>query len=106
MKMVLVMNGKILLLESLGGECGQIATLFNQLDEIGVFSQVSGILLGTFTNYEKADLELTVFDLLKMHITDELPVAVTRDIGHGHDAKAIKIGEKMVLNMNVKRSHR
>lgn len=91
------MNGKILLLESLGGECGQIATLFNQLDDLGVFSQVSGVLLGTFTNYEKADLELTVYDLLKMHITDNLPVAHTRDIGHGHDAKAIRIGEVMVL---------
>ena len=91
------MKGKILLLESLGGECGQIATLFNQLDDIGVFSQVSGILLGTFTNYEKADLELTVYDLLQMHITDGLPVAYTGDIGHGYNAKAIMIGETMVL---------
>ncbi len=78
------MNGKILLLEALGGECGQIASLFNQLDDIGVFSQVSGVLLGTFTNYEKAELELTVYDLLKMHISDNLPVAYTGDIGHGH----------------------
>lgn len=91
------MKGKILLLESLGGECGQIASLFNQLDDIGVFSQVSGILLGTFTNYEKADLELTVYDLLQMHITDGLPVAYTGDIGHGYNAKAIMIGETMVL---------
>lgn len=95
------MNEKILLLESLGGECGQIATLFNQLDDIGVFSQVSGVLLGTFTNYEKADLELTVYDLLKMHITDDLPVAYTKDIGHGHDAKAIKIGETIILKKAV-----
>ena len=91
------MKGKILLLESLGGECGQIATLFNQLDDIGVFSQVSGILLGTFTNYEKADLELTVYDLLQMHITDGLPVAYTGDIGHGYNAKAIMIGKTMIL---------
>ena len=91
------MKDKILLLESLGGECGQIATLFNQLDDMGVFSQLSGVLLGTFTNYEKANLELAIFDLLKMHITENLPVAYTRDIGHGHDAKAIKIGEMMLL---------
>jgi muramoyltetrapeptide carboxypeptidase LdcA involved in peptidoglycan recycling len=64
---------------------------------MGVFSQVSGVLLGTFTNYEKANLELTIFDLLKMHITEDLPVAYTRDIGHEHDAKAIKIGEMMLL---------
>lgn len=86
------MNGKILLLESLGGESGQIATLLNQLDDIGVFKQISGVLLGTFTNYEKASLELTVYDLLKMHISDNLPVACTKEIGHGNDSKAIKIG--------------
>ena len=89
------MHGKILLLESLGGGSGQIATLFAQLEQIGVFDQVAGVLLGTFTNYEKSNPEMTVFDLLKMHIDDKLPVAVTKEIGHGHDSKAIIIGEKM-----------
>ena len=89
------MHGKILLLESLGGGSGQIATLFAQLEHIGVFDQVAGVLLGTFTNYEKSNPEMTVFDLLKMHIDDKLPVAVTKEIGHGHDSKAIIIGEKM-----------
>lgn len=88
------MKGKILLLESLGGESGQIATLFAQLDDMGVFEQVAGVLLGTFTNYEKAGLAMSVYDLLKMHISGDLPVASTRDIGHGHNAKAIKIGEE------------
>ncbi len=91
------MNGKILLLESLGGGSGQIATLFTQLEQIGVFEQVSGVLLGTFTNYEKADLELSVYDLLKMHVSKSLPVAATAEIGHGHDSKAIVIGEKLEL---------
>ena len=87
------MKGKILMLEALSGETGPIATLFTQLDNIGVFDQIAGVMLGTFTGYEKADLEYSVFDLLKMHISDDLPVACTRDIGHGHDAKAIRIGE-------------
>lgn len=88
------MKGKILLLEALGGESGQIATLFAQLDEMGVFDQVAGVLLGTFTNYEKAGLTMSVFDLLKMHISKDLPVACTREIGHGHDSKAIVIGKE------------
>ena len=92
------MNGKILLIESLGGESGQIATLFTQLEQIGVFDQVSGVLLGTFTNYEKADLELSVYDLLKMHVSSSLPVATTTEIGHGHDSKAIVVGEKLELS--------
>ena len=88
------MKGKILLLESLNGGSGQIGTLLNQLDDIGVFQQVSGVLLGTFTGYEKAELEMSVFDILKMHISDDLSVAATTEIGHGHDSKAICIGEK------------
>ncbi len=95
------MNGKILLLEALGGESGQIGTLFSQLDDIGVFDQVSGVLLGTFTNYEKAGLSLSVYDLLRMHISDTLPVACTRDIGHGHDAKAIIIGKDYSIHANL-----
>jgi len=91
-------NGKILLLESLGGESGQIATLFSQLDHMGVFDQVAGVLLGTFTEYEKADLEFSVFDLLKMHINNTLPVASTREIGHGNDSKAIIIGKNILLH--------
>ena len=92
------MTGKILLLESLGGETGGIATALNQLDLMGVFNQVAGILLGTFTAYEKADLSLSVYDLLKTHISDSLPVAQTAEIGHGADSKAIVIGR----NMNLK----
>ncbi|SCX90494.1 S66 family peptidase [Butyrivibrio sp. INlla14] len=92
------LNGKILLLESLGGESGQIATLFSQLEQMGVFDQVAGVLLGTFTEYEKADLELSVFDLLKMHINNTLPVASTREIGHGNDSKAIIIGKNILLH--------
>ena len=92
------MTGKILILESLGGECGPIATLFAQLDNMGVFDKVSGILLGTFTQFEKAEQQYSVFDLLKMHIKNDLPVACTREIGHGRDAKAIVIGKNMTFH--------
>jgi muramoyltetrapeptide carboxypeptidase LdcA involved in peptidoglycan recycling len=45
------MKGKILLLESYGGETGAIATAFNQLELMGVFDEVAGVLFGTFTKY-------------------------------------------------------
>lgn len=88
------MKGKILVLEALSGESGQIGTMFNQLDDMGVFDLVSGVLLGTFIGYEKVGLTKSVYDLLKMHISQELPVAGIREIGHGHGSKAIKIGER------------
>lgn len=87
------LNGKILLLESMGGESGVISAFFNQLEQMGVFQQISGIVLGTFTSYESAGLQLSVYDLLKPHIPEDLPVAQTAEIGHGTDAKAIIIGK-------------
>ena len=91
------MNGKILLLEAYGGEISQIAALFTQLEQRGVFKQVAGIILGTFTAYEKSGAKQSVFDLLKGHIPNTLPVAKTSEIGHGTDAKAIVIGGNMEL---------
>ncbi len=91
------MKEKVLLLESYGGGSGQIATLFAQLEQIGVFDEVSGVLLGTFTSYEKSNLKLSVYELLKMHISEDLSVASTREIGHGFDSKAIVIGGEIRL---------
>jgi muramoyltetrapeptide carboxypeptidase LdcA involved in peptidoglycan recycling len=64
---------------------------------MGVFDQVAGVLLGTFSKYEEAALSLSVFDLLKMHISDTLPVVKTTEIGHRPDSKAIVIGRNMKL---------
>ncbi len=91
------MNGKILLLEAYGGEVSQIAALFTQLEQMGVFKQVEGIILGTFTAYEKSGAKQSVFDLLKGHIPNTLPVAKTSEIGHGTDSNAIVIGQNMEL---------
>lgn len=91
------MNGKILLLEAYGGKISQIAALFTQLEQMGVFKQVAGIIFGTFTAYEKSGAKQSVFDLLKGHIPNTLPVAKTSEIGHGTDAKAIVIGGNMEL---------
>ena len=93
------MNGKILLLEAYGGEISQIAALFTQLEQMGVFKQVEGIVLGTFTAYEKSGASQSVFDLLKERISGTLPVAKTSEIGHGADSKAIVIGRNMELSL-------
>ena len=91
------MDGKILFLEAYGGEVSQIATLFTQLEQMGVFKKVEGIILGTFTAYEKSGATQSVFYLLAGHIPETLPVAKTTEIGHGTDSKAIVIGQNMEL---------
>jgi muramoyltetrapeptide carboxypeptidase LdcA involved in peptidoglycan recycling len=80
-------KGKILLLEAMSGGVAKIATYLSQLDQIGVFKEVSGIILGTFTM-----LGENPFELLRQYISSDLPVVQTPDIGHGQDANAVKIG--------------
>ena len=90
-------KGKILFLESYGGGTGQIATLFTQLEQIEVFEQVTGVLLGIFTEYDEEKLTSSAYELLKMHISETLPVACTGDIVHRSDSKAITIGKIIKL---------
>lgn len=92
------MNGKILLLESLNGEVPQMVTYLNQLKQIGVFDKINGILLGTFTKMEELQSRPTIVDLVKRYAGSDMPVAETREIGHGYTSKAIVIGEKISLH--------
>ena len=89
------LNGKILLLESYSGTVAKMETCLCQLQQLGAFSKVSGILLGTFTEMEADNCVPTIETLVKRVAGVEIPIAVTRQIGHGTDAKAIVIGEKI-----------
>lgn len=91
-------KNKILLLEAFSGEVALMTTFFNQLKQMGVFSQINGILLGTFTRMEEFNIEPTVESILKSVINDEkLPIAKTNDIGHGTGSKCIAVGKFISL---------
>ena len=90
-------EGKILLLESYSGNVPRITAYLSQLKQMGVFEKVQGILLGTFTEMDSEGYLPTVWELLQGYIDESLPVAVTKEIGHGTDSKAIVIGEMLTL---------
>ena len=90
---------KILLLESRGGTVAQIETYLCQLKQLGVFDKVAGILLGTFTEMETENCVPTVETLVKNMVGKDLPIAVTREIGHGTDSKGIAIGREAILEL-------
>ena len=91
-------ENKILFLEAFGGEVSLITTFFNQLKQMGVFSKINGILLGTFTKMEDNNLKPTVEEILINVLNDrQLPIAKTKDIGHGIDSKCIAIGKFISL---------
>ena len=87
------LTGKVLLLESLGGTAAQMLTYFSQLQQLGTFEKVKGILLGTFTQMESEKCTPDVWTLLGRFVGSELPVAKTAFIGHGTDSRAVVVGE-------------
>ncbi len=86
------LTDKILLLESLGGTVPQMLTYFSQLQQLGAFEKVKGILLGTFTQMEREKCRPDVWTLLRRFVGAEIPVAKTAFVGHGADSKAVLIG--------------
>jgi muramoyltetrapeptide carboxypeptidase LdcA involved in peptidoglycan recycling len=86
---------KVLLLESFGGEVPQMITYLSQLKQLGVFEQLSGVLLGTFTQMDAIKCQPDVIALVKEFAGDNVPIAYTEEIGHGKDSKAIWIGERI-----------
>ena len=89
------LENKILFLESLNGDVAKIETYLCQLQQMGAFEMVAGIILGTFTELQKSTF--AVEDLVKKMVSRKLPIAITKDIGHGIDSKAIVIGQEIYL---------
>lgn len=96
------MRGKILLLEAWSGGAPQMATYLAQLHQLGVFSLVSGILLGTFTMMEADEEWPDVETLVREYLPENMPLARTSQIGHGSDSRAIRIGEPLILTKGHK----
>lgn len=88
------LDGSILLLEAYSGNVMKMTTYLYQLKQIGVFEQINGILLGTFSEMEKKKLNPTIEELIRSIVPSALPIAVTGYIGHGTDARAIVIGRE------------
>ena len=88
------LTGAILLLEAYSGGVMKMTTYLHQLKQMGVFEQINGILLGTFSEMEDKQLVPTIEELVHSIVPRKLPIVVTRYIGHRTDARAIVIGRE------------
>lgn len=91
------MQDKVLLLEAMGTNIAQATTYLCQLQQLGVFEQIRGIILGTFSKMEAEKSMPTIVDLVRQYIDPHMPIVKTQEIGHGTNSKAIIIGEKIQL---------
>lgn len=91
-------ENKILFLEALSGDINKISTFISQYSQIGAFSKINGILLGTFTEldekYGYTYIENLFLEKLKAY---NIPIARTIDLGHAANSKLIPIGKKVIL---------
>lgn len=95
------LRDKILLLEGYSGTAAKMETYLCQLEQIGAFRKISGILLGTFTEMQKMNSVPSIETLIRKFTGGKIPVAVTGQIGHGTDAKAVWIGKGLHLQSSM-----
>ena len=88
------LRNKVLFLESYGGGPARIEAYFWQLRQMGVFDQISGLLLGTFTELDRTGIAPGAEELT-LDIADrpDLPVARTDRVGHGIDSLCLPLGK-------------
>lgn len=99
------MRDKILLLESNSASMAQMRSYISQLEQMGVFWQIGGVLLGTFTSLEQSGGGSAVTELVCRAAGPGRPVVKTERIGHGQDSSAIVIGGYTCLQ-NIRSEHR
>ncbi len=68
-----------------------------QLKQLGAFEKAAGILLGTFTKMQENQSIPSAETLVRRIAGKDIPIAVTKDIGHGTDSKAIAIGRQLYI---------
>lgn len=90
-------TGSILLLEAYRGKPELVASLLEQCRETGIFNQISGVLLGTFSELDKLKESQLPEEILLDLLPANLAIAKTEFIGHRPDAKAIRLGQECVF---------
>ena len=91
-------SDKVLFLESFSGRTARISSYFYQLEQLGVFREISGLILGSFTELFEKDGKSSLLKIIEEVVPDRIPVACTDEIGHGANSKALRIGENLKLS--------
>ena len=87
-------ENKVLFLESYGGGAALMKTYLCQLDQMGVFKKISGLLLGTFTKMEENCEAPNIVELVLSIVDKRISIAKTQDVGHANTSKCLVIGKE------------
>lgn len=97
------LEGAILLLEDVGERPYRLDRMWTHLELAGVFGQVRGIALGSFTNCEEKDADYSACDLLReLAQATGLPCAAGFPIGHGAANEPVPLGARVRLDAGAR----
>ena len=97
-------QNKILFLEEVGEHLYAIDRLFYQLNKVGVFGQIRGLIIGGFTSIKDTEPPFGkgLIELIKSHFTyNNIPIAFDFPAGHIDDNRALILGKEAALKVNL-----
>ena len=102
------LNGAILMLEDVGERPYRLDRMWTQLALAGVFDQLAGVVLGTFTGCEEKEAGLSAgysSDNVLRELANAagLPCAAGFPIGHGDDNETVPLGVRVRLDADSRR---
>jgi muramoyltetrapeptide carboxypeptidase len=97
------LEGAVLLLEDVGERPYRLDRMWTHLELAGVFRQVTGIVLGSFTGCEERDESFTSEELLReLAVATGLPCAAGFPIGHGNVNEPVPLGVRVRLDATAR----
>lgn len=93
-------EGKVLLLESASGGIERVNAYFSQLEQMQVFDQIAGLIVGDFSELREQNETVKLAGLLEeIASAYHLPVFHTPDIGHQPASTAVPLGKEIRLDL-------
>ena len=97
------LEGAVLLLEDQGERPYRLDRMWTHLALAGVFAQVRGIVLGTFTNCEEQGAPYSSADVLReLAVASGVPCAAGFPIGHGAANEPVPLGVRVRLDAGAR----
>jgi muramoyltetrapeptide carboxypeptidase len=96
-------KGNILFIEDIGEHIYKVDRMLHAFKLAGIFNQISGLILGGFTEMEDTDVPFgkTIEELVLDNVKDlGIPVAFNVPIGHISDNQAVVVGRTVNLIVN------
>lgn len=94
---------KILFLEEVGEHLYALDRMFYQLEKSGIFDQIRGLVLGSFTNTKDTEVPFgkTLEEIILAHFQyRNIPIAFNFPAGHIDDNRALKFGKNTLFTVS------